>query len=257
MNHDGTDRRVALVLMAHPDDAEIMCGGTLTRLVREHGYEAYIVTTSAGDCGSASLPSNTIAAIRQEEAQRAAAIIGATYHCLEQRDVDVVFDHAANRKTIDLFRHLSPTLVITHPRHDYMLDHEQTHLLARSAAFAFPIPNASALPLPENAAVPHLYYADPMEGRDPYTGQLVEPTTRIDVSTAMATKIDMLAAHASQRDWLREHHGMDEYIDAMQRHAAMRGSESGVSFAEAFIQHRGHAFPQDDLLTNLLSPTPT
>ena len=50
---------------------------------------------------------------------------------------------------------------------------------------------------------------------------------------------------------LRSHHGMDEYIEAMKRHSAHRGEEAGVEFAEAFIQHRGHPFPQNDLLAEL------
>jgi hypothetical protein len=62
----------------------------------------------------------------------------------------------------------------------------------------------------------------------------------------------MLACHASQRDWLRSHHGMDEYIDAMHRFSAERGKEIGVTFAESFVQHRGHPFPQNDLLTEIL-----
>ena len=62
----------------------------------------------------------------------------------------------------------------------------------------------------------------------------------------------MLACHASQREWLRAHHGMDEYIDAMRRYSAERGKEVGVEFAEAFTQHRGHPFPQTDLLKELL-----
>jgi len=44
-------RRVALTLLAHPDDAEILCGGTLIRL-REIGYEVHIATMTPGDCGS-------------------------------------------------------------------------------------------------------------------------------------------------------------------------------------------------------------
>jgi hypothetical protein len=46
---------------------------------------------------------------------------------------------------------------------------------------------------------------------------------------------------------------MDEYIDAMRRHSADRGQEVGVAFAEAFTQHRGHPFPQSDLLKELFS----
>jgi LmbE family N-acetylglucosaminyl deacetylase len=80
----------------------------------------------------------------------------------------------------------------------------------------------------------------------------VRPTTLVDISDALAVKRRMLECHASQRDWLREHHGMDEYIDAMLRHAKMRGEEMGVTAAEAFVQHRGHAYPREDLLVELL-----
>jgi LmbE family N-acetylglucosaminyl deacetylase len=244
-------RRIVLSFFAHPDDAEILCGGTLIRL-RKLGWEVHIVTATPGDCGSASMRAIDIAAIRRKEAATSARIIGATYHCLEERDVNVIFGHEANRKVIDLFRKISPTVVITHPRHDYMLDHEQVHLLARSAAFSFPIPNASEFELAENAAIPWLYYCDPMEGRDPYSGQLVKPSVRVDITDVLNKKAEMLACHSSQREWLRSHHGMDEYIDAMKRHGVHRGQELGVQYAEAFIQHRGHAFPQSDILQELL-----
>ncbi len=245
--------RVALAFMAHPDDAEIHCGGTLIRLA-ELGWQIHVATATAGDCGSATLAPEEIARIRRGEAAAAARLIGATYHCLEERDVNVVFDQPTNRKAIDLFRRVAPGLVLTHPRLDYMLDHEQVHLLARSAAFCYAMPNASGLPLKPGSAVPHLYYVDPQDGADPYTGRPVEPTTLVDVSSVIDRKAAMLACHASQREWLRAHHGMDEYIDAMKRHDAARGRLAGVSFAEAFVQHRGHAFPADDLLRELLSP---
>jgi len=246
----GSGRRVALTFLAHPDDAEILCGGTLIRLA-DAGWEVHIATATPGDCGSAELPRDEIAAIRREEGRKAAACIGATYHCLEMGDVNVIFNHESNRKVIDLFRQVNPTLVFTHPRFDYMLDHEQAHLLARSAAFAFAVPNASELPVPDGAALPHLYYVDPLEGRDPYTGAMVKPTTLVDIAEVLERKRQMLACHASQREWLKAHHGMDEYIDAMVRHAATRGEQIGSSAGEAFIQHRGHAFPHTDLLADL------
>lgn len=244
------NRRVALTLLAHPDDAEFQCAGTLIRL-SDAGWEIHIATVAAGDCGSAVHSREEITAIRHEEGATAAAVIGGTYHCLDEPDVQVMFDKPANRKAIDLLRTVAPTLLFTHARHDYMLDHEQTHLLARSAAFAYPIPNASPLPLIAGSSIPWLYYCDPLEGRDPYTGVRIEPTTTIDVSSQLARKIEMLACHASQREWLRKHHGMDEYIDSMQRHGAERGREAGATHAEAFVQHRGHPFPQSDLLQEL------
>ena len=68
----------------------------------------------------------------------------------------------------------------------------------------------------------------------------------------LARKTEMLACHASQREWLLAHHGIDEYLDSMRRHAAMRGGEIGVAAAEAFVQHRGHAYPHNDLLASCL-----
>lgn len=245
------NRQVALGFFAHPDDAEFLCAGTLARLA-DAGWEVHIATATAGDCGSTTLPPAEIAEVRRQEGAAAAAMIDARYHCLDELDVHVVFDKQANRKAIDLFRRVGPTLVITHPRHDYMLDHEQVHLLARSAAFSYSIPNASSLPLLDGSSMPWLYYADPIEGNDPYTGMPVEPTLLLDVSDVFDRKVEMLACHASQREWLRAHHGMDEYIEAMKRHSANRGRELGVDHAEAFVQHAGHPYPQTDLLSELL-----
>jgi LmbE family N-acetylglucosaminyl deacetylase len=245
-------RRVAMSLLAHPDDAEMLCAGTLIQLA-DTGWEIHIATVAAGDCGSATLGRPEIAAIRRGEGNAAAAKIGAAYHCLDEPDVHVAFDKPTIQKAIDLMRFIAPTLLFTHPRHDYMLDHEQVHLLARAAAFSYPIPNASPLPLIDGSAIPWLYYCDPVEGRDPYTGELVPPTTTVDVSAVLDRKIEMLASHASQRDWLRSHHGMDEYIEAMKRYTAERGCQIGVEYSEAFVQHRGHPFPQSDLLATLVN----
>lgn len=246
-----SNRRVVLSFLAHPDDAEILCAGTLIRLARL-GWEVHIATATPGDCGSVTLPADEIAAVRRREGAAAAARIGANYHCLEERDVNVFFDLSTNRKAVQLLRRIAPTLVITHPRHDYMLDHEQVHLLARSASFSFAIPNASSLPVASGAGVPWLYYCDPIEATDPYTGELVQSSILIDVTEVMERKIEMLSCHASQRDWLRKHHGMDEYIDAMKRHGGVRGQGIGVEYAEAFVQHLGHPYPQTNLLYELL-----
>lgn len=244
------DRRVALSLLAHPDDAEILCGGTLSRLA-DLGWLVHIVSATPGDCGTTALTTTEIAEIRRAEGQAAAALIGGKYHCLEDRDLTVLYGHASIRKAIDLFRELTPTLVITHPRHDYMLDHEQVHLIARAATFGFSVPNASSLPLTDKAKVPWLYYCDPIEAVDPYKGVTAAASTRIDISDAMDQKVAMLACHASQRQWLQSHHGIDEYIESMKRHSALRGAEMGATYAEAFTQHLGHAYPSSNVLAEL------
>ncbi|HWP40570.1 MAG TPA: PIG-L deacetylase family protein [Tepidisphaeraceae bacterium] len=246
---DKMNKRV-LAFMAHQDDAEILCAGTLIRLAYA-GWEVHIATVAAGDCGTTTLPPEQIVAIRRQEARKSAALIRGEYHCLEERDGLIVYDKPTLSKAIELFRKIAPALVFTHAPKDYMMDHEMVSALGRAASFVYAAPNITAsMPPREGSRVPHLYYCDPIEGLDPL-GQRVQPTSFVDITAVMPRKIQMLACHASQRQWLRAHHGMDEYIEAMQRHAADRGSEAGFDFAEAFVQHRGHAYPHNDLLTEM------
>ncbi|MGD9632484.1 MAG: PIG-L deacetylase family protein [Pirellulales bacterium] len=250
-------RRVALSVLAHPDDAEILCAGTLIRLRQEHGYEVHIATATAGDCGTVDRTPDEIMKIRTGEARTAAELIGATYHSLGERDGLVVYDKPTIRKTIDLFRQLAPTIVFTHAPADYMLDHEQTSLLARAASFIASAPNASERPLAPGHAIPYLYYCDPIEGVDPL-GVRVQPTAYVPLSSDVhALKLRMLSCHASQREWLRAHHGMDEYLEAVRRHDRSRAMElvDSCEFAEAFVQHRGHAYPSDNVLATLFWET--
>jgi LmbE family N-acetylglucosaminyl deacetylase len=249
------DHHTVLALMAHPDDAEMCCGGTLIRLA-DAGCEVHIATATPGDWGTTSETPWAISHRRVLEAKQAATSIGAAYHCLGEGDGLVVFDKPSSRKVIDLMRRLAPSLVFTHAPRDYMVDHEMASLLARSASFVYAIPNASDFPLLAKSRVPYLYYCDPVEGIDPL-GNLVTPTTLIDISAQLERKAQMLACHASQREWLRAHHGMDEYLESMKRHAGMRGSQAGVAAAEAFVQHRGHGYPKDDVLAEIFGTART
>lgn len=247
--------RTALAFMAHPDDAEFLCAGTLLRLA-QRGWEIHIATAAPGDCGTTVYNRWDISSIRTQEAAKAMALAGGQYHCLDERDGLIVYNERALRKIYDLFRSIAPSLVFTHAPKDYMLDHEQASLLARSATFVYNIKNISAFPLREDAGTPWLYYCDPMEGIDPL-GNPVTPTTYVDVTTVMEKKCEMLACHASQREWLLAHHGMDEYLESMRRHMTFRGQQIGVPSAEAFVQHRGHGYPREDLLATLFSSDET
>ncbi len=244
---------VILSVLAHPDDAEFLCAGTMIRLAREHGWQVHIASMTPGDCGSVDLPPEAISAVRREEGKRAAARIGATYHCLEERDLLVCYNERTLEKVTRLLRAVRPSIVLTHSPADYMLDHEMTSAVARAAAFNAPIPNFLrdrdiGPPLDH---IPHLYYCDPIEGKDAL-GREVEPGFCVDVSAVVEDKAAMLASHASQRDWLLKHHGMDQYILAMKAWGAKRGQHIGTASAEGFRQHLGHSYPQDNLIARLL-----
>jgi LmbE family N-acetylglucosaminyl deacetylase len=248
----GENNRV-LAIMPHPDDMEILCAGTLIRLIAL-GWEVHVATMTPGDKGSATLPPDEIAAIRRAEAQRGAAAIGAaSYRCLEFADCEIVFDNAARRRVAGLLCAVAPSLVFTTPPDDYMLDHEITSRLVRDACFNAPIRNYDA----EGQAaavsgIPYLYYTDAIEGHDIF-GQPSRVTGIIDISAQIEQKAQALTWHDSQRSWLQKQHGMDNYIDSMKQWSARRGREIGVAYGEAFCQHRGHPHPADDLLARLLN----
>lgn len=243
-----------LAIHAHPDDLEIQCAGTLA-LLAQAGHHITMATMTPGDCGSAEHDCEAIAAIRRAEAQAAAALIGADCLCLEFRDLDIFNDESSRRKVTEVLRRTRPDLVLTAPPIDYLCDHEMTSLLVRDACFAAPIPNYATRqwePAPALERIPHLYFVDPLEGAD-RDGKPLAPDFRIDTTSTFALKRQMLACHASQRNWLLTHHGIDEYLDSMARWSAHRGHEIGVDHAEGFRQYRGHAYPHDNLLTQLLA----
>ena len=243
-----------LAFMAHPDDAEFLCAGTLARLGGEAGCRVAIATATSGDCGSATHRPDEIARIRHNEAKAGAAILDGEYHCLGADDLFVCFDRPTLQRCVEIIRRVQPAVVITHSPADYMVDHEMTSKLVRSACFGAPIPNLSTSaiePAPPIERIPHLYYADPIEGKDPL-GRDIEPSFIIDISSVIDIKEQMLASHASQREWLRAHHGMDQYIISMKEWSAKRGEQSNTAYGEGFRQHLGHAYPQNNRILEWL-----
>jgi LmbE family N-acetylglucosaminyl deacetylase len=247
------DPRRILAIHAHPDDVEFQCAGTLA-LLAAAGHKVTIVTMTPGDCGSKELGPDEIAAIRREEARRAAAVLSAAYECLEFRDLSIVIDNDAKRRVTECLRRHRPHVVLTAPPIDYMDDHEATSRLVRDSAFNASCPNYATRawdPASPTDRIPYLIYVDPVEGVDLW-GQPIRPQFYVDVSTVFETKREMLACHDSQRAWLRAQHGVDEYLESQHRWSTQRGREIGVEHAEAFRQHVGHPYPSDNILAALL-----
>lgn len=242
-----------LGFFAHPDDCEILAAGTIILLQRQ-GFEVHIATVSTGDMGSVELTSQEISRTRFGEAQKSAELIDAAYHCLGESDVKFGVTTPVREKAAELFRRVRPSIVFTHSPQDYMLDHVFTADIAWDACFNAPIPNYvtnAANPAPASEGIPHLYYSDSLEGKDRF-GEPIRPVFYVDIAGSMDIKIEMLKKHDSQRSWLRAQHGLDHYVESMKSWCAKRGEEIQAPYAEAFRQHRGHAFPQDNILAELL-----
>jgi LmbE family N-acetylglucosaminyl deacetylase len=238
-----------LAIHAHPDDAEILAGGTLA-LLADAGHAVTIATFTPGDCGSHELGPDEIADLRRREAHAAAVHIGADYVCLEMRDLAIFNDDGARRRVTEALRQARPHVVLASSPVDYHCDHEAASVLVRDACFAAPAPNYRTGSDPLDA-IPHLYFVDPVGGRD-REENLVLPDFVVNVAIVFELKRAMVAEHASQRSWLRKHHGNDEYLLQMEQWTRERGALAGVSHGEGFRQYRGHPYPRTPLLQELL-----
>lgn len=242
-----------LAIHAHPDDIEILAGGTVAALAQS-GHKVVMVTMTAGDCGSVTQGAEEIARIRAAEAANSAALIGAEYRCLGFKDMAIFSDHPSRQRVTELLRVVRPDIVITSSPEDYMADHEATSALVRDACFAAPLPNyatGTENPAPHLPEIPALYYMDPIGGRDRRGGPVV-PDFVVDVEATLETKAAMLSEHRSQLEWLRHHHGVENYISSMRRWTEERGGLVGIRAGEGFRHYVGHPYPEDPRLESLV-----
>jgi LmbE family N-acetylglucosaminyl deacetylase len=215
-----------LAVGAHPDDLEILCGGTLARYVRE-GHEVVMCNATKGDRGSYEHTSEEIGRIRSGEAKRAAEICGAGHVTLGLSDGEVnAGDMAQRLAVVDLVREARPDVIITHSQGDYMVDHNEISRLVFDASFLASIPLLETSQ-PHHGVVPPIYLMETVAGVG------FTPTEFVDVTETIDVKIAMLEAHQSQLTWLRDHDGAD-IVENMRVATAYRGFQCGVQYAEGF-----------------------
>jgi LmbE family N-acetylglucosaminyl deacetylase len=216
-----------LAVGAHPDDLEILCGGTLARYAQS-GHEVVMCHATKGDRGSFEHTSEQIAGIRQGEAERAAEIAGAEHVTLGLSDCEVLAaDRYQRRAVVELVRESRPDLIITHYPSDYMSDHNEISKLVFDASFHATLPLFETNK-PRHSVVAPIYYMDTVMSLD------FQPTEYVDVSETIDTKVAMLEAHQSQLTWLRDHDHVD-IVDQMKIATRFRGLQCGVMYAEGFI----------------------
>ena len=109
-----------LVFAAHPDDAELGCGGTIAKHV-SLGHTVGIVDLTRGELGTR----GTIQT-RAEEAAESARILGVSVReNLQLRDGFFLNDEHHQLKLIERIRHYRPEIVLANAIHDRHPDHGQ------------------------------------------------------------------------------------------------------------------------------------
>jgi len=228
MRLDFTNERV-LAVVAHPDDAEYSCAGTLAR-AKADGAAIGICVLCRGDKGQPSQTIDDLTAVRRREMQSAADLLGADFYPGESGDGDLADDLDRRRRLVEVYRRFRPTLVLAHAPTDYHSDHRAASAIAEAAAW-YCSSHGHVTQSPVLETQPAVWWMDTMNMCD------FEPHFYIDVSDYFDLKRRLLACHASQLQ--RSEDGSFSPLDSqMVRQLQMRGAQAGVAAAEAFRIHR-------------------
>lgn len=218
----------ALVLFAHPDDAEYTCGGTVAAWARE-GTDVHFVVISDGSAGSnePGLTREEIARTRKAEQRAAAEVLGvSSVTFLDFLDGLLEVNAETRRAVTRQVRRIRPEVLIA-PDPSRLWSgrgyvNHADHKVAGELALCAVMPDAPSRPqFPELLEegyepfeVPHLWL--PSDDADTY----------VDITKTIDVKVEALARHVSQgaegsEPWVRER-------------ARELGERGGVEYAEAF-----------------------
>ncbi len=214
-----------LAVGAHPDDLEILCGGTLAKYA-SRGDRVIMAHMCNGNKGHHHIPPDELAETRDAEARDSVAVIGAEHLNLGIDDLDVYVERKQVLRCVDLIRQTRPDVVITHSPEDYMPDHSVSSRIVFDASFIATLPHTKT----EHG---HFDSLSPVYYMDTLAGVNFRPGEYVDISETFEKKKQMLSCHKSQLSWLKEHDKVDilEFIGTV---AAFRGLQCGVRYAEAF-----------------------
>jgi LmbE family N-acetylglucosaminyl deacetylase len=217
-----------LAVVAHPDDAEYFCAGTLARS-KDDGAAVAILVLCQGDKGQPSEPVPSLAAVRRKEVSAAARLLGAELFFGKVPDGHLADTPQQRRILVEVYRRFRPTLVLAHDATDYHADHRAGSALAEAASW-FCASTGHKTRSPALETQPALWWMDTMN----MTGFI--PGLYIDVSQYMDLKRQMLACHRSQlqRGQQADFSPLEEQ---MLRQCQARGAQAGVAAAEAFRPH--------------------
>jgi len=174
-----------LAVMAHPDDAELACGGALIRCA-DAGQRTGVLDLTRGEMGSRGTPE-----IRAREAEAAADVLGlAVRRNAHLPDAALQNSLEARRRVASLIRELRPRVVVTHWRNGRHPDHRVAAELAWDACFLAGLVNFDAEG-ERHRPFKFVHATAFREDAEP-------PTFVVDVTDQIDRKIRAIEAYASQ-----------------------------------------------------------
>lgn len=218
-----------LCIVAHPDDAEILCAGTLIRYARS-GHTVTIAIFTDGSMGDAVVKPGLLRDLREKEARAAAELIGANFIWGGIVDEHVFPNEEQRKRMIDILREADPDIIFTHSPADYHPDHRYVGQLVFDAYFQKGLPHIPGQQLPAcRFGRAQVYYMDNLGG----IGFL--PTEYVNITDVFDVKKQMLACHKSQFEAMKSLAHTDLF-DMIEVQARFRGMAAGCLYAEAFTR---------------------
>ena len=196
-----------LVFVAHPDDCDLLFGGTAIKLARA-GHLVKFVSVCNGDCGHYAMEREALAARRYAETQASAKIAGlAEYQVLNLHDCEIENTLENRGKIVRIIRQFQPDVVLSHRDCDYHADHRVTARLVMDAAYLIKVPlYCSDTPIPAKNPV-FAYCYDRF--RDP---RPIRADAAVEIDSVLENKLRMADCHASQfYEWLPWDKGFKDF----------------------------------------------
>ena len=220
----------AMAIVAHPDDIEFSCSGTLARWARAGSRISYVLCTS-GDVGidQPGMTRQKAAEIREKEQRAAAEIVGAA-EVIFLREPDGLLQPTLElrKRLVREIRRFRPEVVVTGDPtivwagNDYI--NHPDHRAAATAALDATFPAAGQPNLFEDIAEQGYPAFKP---RKVYVTSWGAVDLYVNIEETIDIKIAALRAHASQmKDWDPE--------ERIKEWAAERGKGKEMAYAEAF-----------------------
>ena len=213
-----------VVFAAHPDDAELCCGGLLLNTVRS-GRTTAIVDLTRGELGSLGTPEQ-----RTKEAEAAAQSLRLTHRVNLNIPDGYVRDTDDNRKAVvRAIRQLRPQLVVAPPLDDHHPDHMGTADLLRQSFYLCGIKNyLPELPPHRPRALLHHMSTRPMN-----------PQVVVDISEVIQQRMDAVRCYKSQFGVKQESNfpvriASGKFLESIEAALKYFGSLIGVAYGEPY-----------------------
>ncbi|MGE0601011.1 MAG: PIG-L deacetylase family protein [Dehalococcoidia bacterium] len=219
----------AMVVVAHPDDAEFLCAGTVAKWAAKGCEVTYVIITK-GDKGSddPEMTSSRLTVIREAEQRAAGAVLGVkNYEFMGYPDGYLQHTLDLRRDVTRLIRKYRPHVLLTFdPTNRFFSDNyvnHPDHRVAGDVALDATFPTArDRLTFPELL----LDGYEPWKIRQVWLSGADKPNVWVDIADTLELKKEALLKHPSQL-------GPDsgEFAEEMAR---MSGASQNIRYAEAF-----------------------